>query len=251
MDLAWIFGENYLAMDPARRETCVQATADFLEEYYKDLFVRVQDRVAVPQRLRFHWIFRRDSVTLTELVRIDTAGGALPPTFLNGGRAYAAYPGFRLSDDETAMRAFQLMGPITGRLGDGTRLLAAAWEQRDGKDLFLAVTVQVPVLGDTDSAVVRLRAYALPKSVGTADGCLRTANFPHRRASSSALRPRTAPARYSPRGSRCRPSRRNLAPASTWTSPVPPTRSRSGPAVCRCRSPGAGATPSPTGPRPM
>lgn len=166
VDLAWIFGENYLAMDPARRETCVQATADFLEEYYKDLFVRVQDRVAVPQRLRFHWIFRRDSVTLTELVRTDTAGGALPPTFLNGGRAYAAYPGFRLSDDETAMRAFQLMGPITGRLGDGTRLLAAAWEQRDGKDLFLAVTVQVPVLGDTDSAVVRLRAGALPKSVG-------------------------------------------------------------------------------------
>ncbi|MFC8830118.1 glycosyltransferase family 2 protein [Streptomyces sp. NPDC057137] len=166
VDLAWIFGENYLAMDPVRREECVRATADFLEEYYKALFVRVQDRVAVPQRLRFHWIFRRDTRALTELVRADTAGGALPPTYLDGGRAYAAYPGFRASDDEAALRAFQLLGPITGRLGDGTRLLAAEWEQRDGKDLFLAVTVRIPVLGDTGSAVVRLRAGALPKSVG-------------------------------------------------------------------------------------
>lgn len=165
VDLAWIFGENYLAMDPARREECVRATADFLEEYYKALFVRVQDRVAVPQRLRFHWIFQRDSRALTELVRADTAGGTLPPTYLDGGRAYAAYPGFLASGDEATMRAFQLMGPITGRLAD-TRLLAAEWELRNRTNLFLAVTVRVPVLGDTDSAVVRLQSGALPKSVG-------------------------------------------------------------------------------------
>lgn len=43
--------------------------------------------------------------------------------------------------------------------------MAAEWEQRDGKDLYLAVRVLVPVLGDTDSAVTRLRSGALPKSV--------------------------------------------------------------------------------------
>jgi glycosyltransferase involved in cell wall biosynthesis len=166
VDLAWIFGENFLAMDQARRAECVQATAVFLEEYYGDLFDRVQERLAVPQRLRFHWVFKRDIHALAELVRMDTKG-ELPPTFVEGDRAYALYPGFRAPVDAAPDVGFQLLGPVPGRLGEGTRLLSLEWEQA-AQDLSLAISVLIPVTGDTDSAVLRLRSTAMPKGAGNA-----------------------------------------------------------------------------------
>lgn len=36
VDLAWIFGENFLAMGTERREECVNATEEFLGKYYAD-----------------------------------------------------------------------------------------------------------------------------------------------------------------------------------------------------------------------
>lgn len=251
VDLAWIFGENYLAMDQATRDQCVRATADFLDEYYKDLFERVQDRVAVPQRLRFHCIFRRDVRTLTELVRVDTAKGELPVTFLEGDGAYALYPGFRAETDGLPDKAFQLLGPVTGRLAAGTRLLAAAWELREGQELFLDLTVLLPLAGDTKSAVVRLRSGLCPRASAPAGSCRGMPNCHRRRVSSSAVRHLMAPAPCSPPASLCRRARRNWAPVSTWTSPGRPTRSRSVRGVCRCRWPAGGATPSRTGRRPM
>ncbi|MFI1940664.1 glycosyltransferase family 2 protein [Streptomyces purpureus] len=166
VDLAWIFGENFLAETPERREECVRVTAEFLEEYYGSSFDRFEHRLTVPERLRFRWVFARRTDSLTELVRTDTAGD-LPPTLLDGDHAYALYPGFRDSRYDIPDSSFELLGTLVGRFGPGTELASMAWHQ-DADAFALDVSVRVPVVGDTSSAVVRLADRAMPKSTDKA-----------------------------------------------------------------------------------
>ncbi|MFG3494107.1 glycosyltransferase family 2 protein [Streptomyces sp. NPDC047928] len=166
VDLAWIFGENYLALTPERRAECVRATAEFLEEYYGDSFDRMEHRLTVPERLRFRWVFAGRPDELADLVERDTRGER-PPTLLEGAHAYAPYPGFRDSRYDIPDSSFELLGTIVDRLGPGTGLLSAEWRQDDERFAF-DVAVRVPVVGDTDSVVVRLAKGRLPKSTDKA-----------------------------------------------------------------------------------
>ncbi|MEU3653093.1 glycosyltransferase [Streptomyces sp. NPDC032161] len=165
VDLAWIFGTNFLAMTPERRAECVRATGRFMEEYYRTSFDSVEHRLTVPERLRFRWVFEGRADELAELVRLDTSG-TMPPTVLEGDHAYARYPGFRDSRYSLPDSSFELRGAITGRLGSGTVLESAGWHQ-EGDGFALDVTVRLPVLGETDSLQMRLASGPMPKS---ADG---------------------------------------------------------------------------------
>ncbi|MFF1914932.1 glycosyltransferase family 2 protein [Streptomyces sp. NPDC058239] len=166
VDLAWIFGENFLAMTPERRAECVRATAEFMEDHYGTSFDSMEHRLSVPERLRFRWVFAGQVEELTELVRMDTSG-TMPPTVLEDGNAYARYPGFRDSLYALPDSSFKLIGTVVGRLGSGTELQSADWYQ-DGDGFALDVSVRVPVLGDTDSVYVRLASGSLPTSADKA-----------------------------------------------------------------------------------
>jgi poly(ribitol-phosphate) beta-N-acetylglucosaminyltransferase len=162
VDLAWIFGENFLAMTPERRAECVRATEAFMKDYYGSSFDSMEHRLSVPERLRFRWVFAGEVDELTELVSMDTSG-RMPPTVLEDGQAYARYPGFRDSLHTLPDSSFRLMGPVAGRLGSGTRLQSADWYQ-DADGFALDITVRVPVLGDTDTVYVRLASGSMPNS---------------------------------------------------------------------------------------
>ncbi|MFI6723400.1 glycosyltransferase [Streptomyces sp. R-74717] len=166
VDLAWIFGENYLAMTPERRAECVRATGEFMEKYYGASFDSMEHRLTVPERLRFRWVFAGRVDELTELVRMDTAG-KMPPTVLEDNHAYARFPGFRDSLCTLPDSSFALKGTVVGRLGSGTELQSADWYQ-EGDGFALDVVVRVPVLGDTDSLYVRLASGRMPASADKA-----------------------------------------------------------------------------------
>ncbi|MFF3557279.1 glycosyltransferase [Streptomyces tsukubensis] len=164
VDLAWIFGENYLALDAERRAECVRATAALLADYYGDgAFERMQHRLTVPERLRFHWVYAGNPEKLADLVRLDTEG-PVPPTLLRDGKAYATYPGFGDTLYGLPDRGYELLGSIADRLGPGTELLSVDWSGEGEDPTDLAVSVRVPVVGDTGSVAVQLVPGKLPKS---------------------------------------------------------------------------------------
>ncbi|MEU9609088.1 glycosyltransferase [Streptomyces sp. NPDC048057] len=164
VDVAWIFGANYLALSRERRAECVRATARFLRKYYGDgAFERVQHRLTVPERLRFYWVFAGRPDELAELVRIDGLGG-FPVTLLRDGHAYALYPGFQDPSHGIPDRGYELLGSIVDRLGPGTELLSATWFQEESERVDLDIAVRVPVVGDTGSVAVQLLKGALPRS---------------------------------------------------------------------------------------
>ncbi|MEV6654306.1 glycosyltransferase [Streptomyces sp. NPDC051219] len=163
VDLAWIFGRNFLAMDAERREECVHATARFLGKYYGDgAYERMEHQLTVPQRLRFRWVLEEDAVALAELVRMDS-DGIFPPTLIEGDRAFARYPGFRNAGNSIPDFGFELTDNASDRLGSGVELESAEWYQADG-ELSLDIVVRTPFVGDTDSVVVRLVNGAMPRS---------------------------------------------------------------------------------------
>jgi len=106
---------------------------------------------------------------LCEAITSEKTNGA-PPFVVEGDRAYARYPGFRDPRIGVSDRVYELVGEaVTGRLAQGTELLASAWEQQ-GEALTYTASVRVPVVGDVDSAVLRLVKGAMPKSADKPGG---------------------------------------------------------------------------------
>lgn len=141
-----------------RREICEGLTA-LLDTYFTD---GLREATGVKRRVRFGLARRGAVEELTRAIADEAEHGA-PPFLLEGGRAFAPYPGFRDAAVGLDDRWYEVREPVAGRLAAGTELESAAWEQ-EGDGLALALKVRIGITGDTDSAFVALARGALPKS---------------------------------------------------------------------------------------
>ncbi|GAA2984184.1 glycosyltransferase family 2 protein [Streptomyces fulvorobeus] len=159
-ELAKLVQDDFPALDAeTRRELCAGIAA-LADAYLTDA---LRDSLDVKRRVRI-CLARVGAVD--ELVRAITeeAERGAPPFRLEGGRAFALYPGFRDEAVGLPDRCYELVGEaVPGRLAQGTELVSAEWEQA-GDDLWLILSVRIGVLGETDSATVRLAQGAMPKS---------------------------------------------------------------------------------------
>ncbi|QHY95462.1 Putative glycosyltransferase EpsH [Streptomyces sp. S4.7] len=163
-ELAKLVQDDFLPLDPGTQRELCTGIAELADDYLTD---ELRDSLDVKRRVR---ILLAQRGALTELLKAisDEAEHGAPPFLLDGGRAFAAYPGLRAPVVQLPDRAYELVGEaVPGRLANGTRLISAEWEQK-GTALSLAVAVRIGVIGDTDSAVIRMARTAMPNSADKA-----------------------------------------------------------------------------------
>ncbi|MFF4830461.1 glycosyltransferase family 2 protein [Streptomyces sp. NPDC001315] len=159
-ELAKLVQDDFPALDRALQKDICAGIARLADAYFTD---GIRDAMDVKRRVRIA-LARAGAVDeLCEAITSEKENGA-PPFVVEGDRAYARYAGFRSPLIDVPDRVYELVGEaVPGRLANGTRLLASAWEQ-EGEGITYTASLRVPVLGDVDSAVLRLIEGAMPKS---------------------------------------------------------------------------------------
>ncbi|MEV0010201.1 glycosyltransferase family 2 protein [Streptomyces sp. NPDC051840] len=163
-ELAKLVQDDFPALDADTQRQVCAGIAALADEYLTD---GLRDSMDVKRRVRIRLAQAGAVDALVRAINEESEHGA-PPFHLDGSRAFARYPGFR--DDALGLsdRDFELIGEaVPGRLAQGTKLVAAEWDQA-GEDLHLLLTVRVGVLGDTRSLTVRLAQGAMPKGADKA-----------------------------------------------------------------------------------
>ncbi|MEU1122686.1 glycosyltransferase [Streptomyces sp. NPDC005899] len=159
-ELSKLLQKDFPALDADTKRQVCSGIAVLLDAYYTD---ELRDITGVVRRVRFGLAWRGAVDALSEALTSEAERGA-PPFLLEGGRAFAVYPGFR--DDAVGLpdRFYEVLGEgVSGRLAKSTRLESAEWEQQ-GADLSLSLALRTGVVGDTSSAVVALAQKAMPAS---------------------------------------------------------------------------------------
>ncbi|WP_199551645.1 glycosyltransferase [Streptomyces sp. N35] len=159
-ELAKLIQDDFPDLDRRTQQEVCAGIGELADAYFTEA---LRDSMDVKRRARLCLAQAGAVDELTEAIRDEARRGT--PTFhAEGSRAYAAYPGFRDTRLALPDRSFELREEkVPGRLAKGTKLLAAAWEQ-EGDGLHVALSVRIPVTGDTESAVIRLADGAMPKS---------------------------------------------------------------------------------------
>ncbi|MFD4587516.1 glycosyltransferase family 2 protein [Streptomyces sp. NPDC058434] len=159
-ELAKLVQDDFPALD---RETQIQVCAGIAalaDDYFTE---PLRDSMDVKRRVRIALAQRGAVSELIRAIQEEAAQGA-PPLLLEDGRAFLRYPGFRDPALGLPDRLYEVVGESVPRqLADGTGLVSARWEQQ-GQELAVALSVRVPVTGETDHAVIRLANKAMPKS---------------------------------------------------------------------------------------
>ncbi|MFJ6851718.1 glycosyltransferase family 2 protein [Streptomyces sp. NPDC091271] len=159
-ELSKLLQKDFASLDPGIKRQVCEGIAPLLDAYYTDT---LRDSTGVTRRVRFGLAL---SGAVDELSRAltDEAEHGAPPFLLEGGRAFATYPGFRDSEAGLPDHWYEVLGEgVAGRLARHTELESAEWEQK-GTELSLALVLRLGVIGDTSSAVVALARGAMPKS---------------------------------------------------------------------------------------
>ncbi|MCZ7460280.1 glycosyltransferase family 2 protein [Streptomyces sp. WMMC940] len=159
-ELAKLIQDDFPALD---RETQIQVCAGvaaLADDYFTE---PLRDSMDVKRRVRIALAQRGAVTELIRAIEEEAARGA-PPLLLEHGRAFLRYPGFRDPALGLPDRLYEVIGePVPRQLAAGTGLVSAWWEQQ-GQELAVALSVRVPVTGETDHAVIRLADKAMPKS---------------------------------------------------------------------------------------
>ncbi|MFF7897315.1 glycosyltransferase family 2 protein [Streptomyces sp. NPDC007920] len=163
-ELAKLVQDDFPTLDRALQRDICTGIARLADTYFTD---GIRDAMDVKRRVRI-CLARAGAIdALCETTTSEKKKGA-PPFVVEGERAYARYPGFRDPLIGLPDRCYELVGEaVTGRLARGTELLASGWEQ-EADAIFYTASVRVPVLGDLDSAALRLVHGAMPKSADKA-----------------------------------------------------------------------------------
>ncbi|RPK64899.1 putative glycosyltransferase EpsH [Streptomyces sp. ADI96-02] len=163
-ELSKLLQKDFLALDSATRRLVCEGVGVLVEAYFTDA---LRDGTGVKRRVRFG-LAERGAVEELGRAIADEAEHGAPPFHLEGGRAFAGYPGFRDAAVGLDDRYYEVLGEtVAGRLSSGTRMEAADWEQ-SGTDLSLTVTLRLGITGDTSSATVALARSAMPQSADKA-----------------------------------------------------------------------------------
>ncbi|MGW0641073.1 glycosyltransferase family 2 protein [Streptomyces badius] len=163
-ELSKLLQQDFPALDlDTRRQVC-KGVGALVDSYFTD---GLRDGTGVKRRVRFGLARSGAVEELTRAVAEETAHGA-PPFLLEGGRAFATYPGFRDPAVGLDDRWYEVLGEtVAGRLSAGTRLESADWDQH-GTELNFVVTLRAGITGDPSSAVVALAQGAMPQSADKA-----------------------------------------------------------------------------------
>ena len=165
-ELAKLVQDDFPSLDRELQRQLCAGIARLADTYFTD---GLRDAMDVKRRVRIALAHAGAVDELAEAISSEKEHGA-PPFVVEGERAYARYPGFRDPRIGVSDRVYELVGEaVTGRLAKGTELLASAWEQQ-GEALTYTASVRVPVVGDVDSAVLRLVKGAMPKSADKPGG---------------------------------------------------------------------------------
>ncbi|MGC5361569.1 glycosyltransferase family 2 protein [Streptomyces sp. DT24] len=165
-ELAKLVQDDFPSLPRETQRQLCAGIGRLADEYFTDA---LRDSMDVKRRVRI-CLARLGAVDqLVRAISEESAQG-VPPFSLEGGRAFACYPGFR---DETLGlpdRAYELIGEsASGTLAAGTELVALEWVQTD-ESLLLDLSVRVRVVGDIESLVVRLVPGAMPKGADKPGG---------------------------------------------------------------------------------
>ncbi|WP_416979039.1 glycosyltransferase family 2 protein [Streptomyces sp. T028] len=159
-ELAKLVQDDFPSLDRELQRQLCTGIGRLADAYLTD---GVRDAMDVKRRVRIALAQAVAIDELAEAISSEKEHGA-PPFVVEGERAYARYPGFRDPRIGVSDRVYELVGEaVPGRLAKGTVLLSSAWEQ-EGEKLAYTASVRVPVLGDVDSAALRLVKGAMPKS---------------------------------------------------------------------------------------
>ncbi|MBP0458464.1 glycosyltransferase family 2 protein [Streptomyces montanisoli] len=165
-EIAKLVQADFARLDTATQAAVCDGIASLADAYLTDA---LRDSLDVKRRVRVVLAQHRAVSLLNKTI---TAVHGAPPFLLDGGRAYACYPGLRDPEADLPDEAFELIGEaVPGRLAQGTKVLSLGWEL-EGNRLALAAEVHMGIVGDAASAVLRLADRAMP---ATADkpGALR------------------------------------------------------------------------------
>ncbi|MGW4200063.1 glycosyltransferase family 2 protein [Streptomyces sp. NPDC004726] len=173
-ELAKLIQDDFPSLEPETQRDVCAGIAALADLYFTD---ELRDSMDVTRRVRIGLAQRGALAELLEAIR----GG--PVTFLvEDGRAYARYPGFRDPALNLPDRLFEVLDGegITTLLAEGSGLVHADWEQSGGTGETMAVSLaaRIGVVGDAESAVLRLASTPLPKSVDRSGGRRLTAEPP-------------------------------------------------------------------------
>ncbi|CAM5626878.1 glycosyltransferase family 2 protein [Streptomyces badius] len=173
-ELTKLLQKDFPALDADTRRQVCEGVGVLVDAYFTD---GLRDGTGVKRRVRFGLARSGAVEELTRAVAEETAHGA-PPFLLEGGRAFATYPGFRDPAVGLDDRWYEVLGEtVAGRLSAGTRLESADWDQH-GTELNFVVTLRAGITGDTSSAVVALAQGAMPQSADKAGARKLPANAP-------------------------------------------------------------------------
>ncbi|MFC5915932.1 glycosyltransferase [Streptomyces pulveraceus] len=163
-ELSKLIRDDFVGLDDETKRSVCAGITRLADAYLTDA---LSDSLSVKLRARLRLAQRGAVDELCRAITEEAAHGA-PPFHLEGGRAFARYPGFRDAGLDLPDRCFELVGEIVpGRLANKTELVESGWVQT-GDELALALTVRIGVVGDTGSAVIRLVEGAMPKSADKA-----------------------------------------------------------------------------------
>ncbi|MFH9858255.1 glycosyltransferase family 2 protein [Streptomyces sp. NPDC017202] len=158
-ELAKLVQDDFPGLDrEVQRQICA-GIASLADVYFTD---GIRDAMDVKRRVR---IALAQVGAIDELCEAITSEQDRQVSFLlEGGRAFARYPGFRDPLIGLSDRTYELLGEsVPGPLAQGTELLGSGWEQQ-GDGLVYTASVRLPVVGDVGGAVLRLAKGAMPKS---------------------------------------------------------------------------------------
>ncbi|MGP3638592.1 glycosyltransferase family 2 protein [Streptomyces sp. 24-1644] len=158
-ELSKLLQKDFPALDADTRRQVCEGIAVLVDAYYTD---GLREGTGVKRRVRFGLAQRGAVDELSRAIQDEAEHGA-PPFVLEGGRAFAAYPGFRDPAVGLPDHFYEVHEGVTGRLSASTELESADWEQ-DGEELSLVLRLRLGIIGDTDSAMVALAQGAMPKS---------------------------------------------------------------------------------------
>ncbi|MCM1968522.1 MULTISPECIES: glycosyltransferase [Streptomyces] len=159
-ELAKLVQDDFPALDRALQRDICAGIARLADAYFTD---GIRDAMDVKRRVRICLAQAGAIDELCEAITSQKEYGP-PPFVLDGDRAYARYPGFRDPRLGLSDRCFELVREaVPGRLAKSTELLASGWEQ-EGEGITYTASVSIGVLGDVDSAVLRLVHGAMPET---------------------------------------------------------------------------------------
>ncbi|MEV8564716.1 glycosyltransferase family 2 protein [Streptomyces sp. NPDC051322] len=163
-ELSKLIQDDFLRLDKRTQDEVCAGIGTLADAYFTDA---LSDSMGVKRRTRLRLAQRGALDELCRAIKEEAEYGA-PPFYLEEGRAFARYPGFRDGESGLPDRCFEVLGEVVaGRLAAGTELVSSDWQQ-DGEKLWLDLAIRIGVVGDTASAVVRLAHGAMPDSADKA-----------------------------------------------------------------------------------